>query len=101
MTMAGWKRTGRRLQAELAHAQARLTPVSVQFARIAMLTHHDRVAGLPAITAPTLVLGASDDALIPLVHSERLARLIPEHDSTRCAAASSFPAPIRGLLRRS
>lgn len=62
---------------ELDRAEERLAPKAVQLARMQMLLEHDCHERLPEIDCPTLVLGAGDDALIPLVHAERLAALIP------------------------
>lgn len=65
------------MKAELETAEARLAPMGVQLARIAMLLDHDCHTALPALQMPTLVLGAQDDALIPFRYSERLADRIP------------------------
>lgn len=65
------------MEAELAGAEARLTPVDVQLARMRMLLTHDCYDKLPDIACPTLVIGSQGDALIPQAHSERLAQRIP------------------------
>jgi 3-oxoadipate enol-lactonase len=39
---------------------------------------HDTVARAGAIQQPTLVIGGSDDLLIPVAHSEELAELLPD-----------------------
>lgn len=68
-------------EAELAIATGRaaqaLAPLAVTAARIRMLLAFDRAAELGRIRAPTLVLGARDDAMILFAQSERLARGIP------------------------
>ncbi|WP_342641139.1 alpha/beta fold hydrolase [Rhodoligotrophos ferricapiens] len=46
-------------------------------ARIAAVLAHDRLADLPKISAPTLVVTAADDMIVPAYHSETLAREIP------------------------
>jgi aminoacrylate hydrolase len=50
---------------------------AVTAARIRMLLTHDRLDDLGRIEAPTLVLGADDDAIVPIAHSRALARAIP------------------------
>lgn len=62
---------------ELETAEARLSPVSVQLARMRMLLDHDCFDALPQIACPTLVLASHEDALIPHIHAERLAARIP------------------------
>lgn len=90
------------LDAELETATDRLRPIPVQAARIRMLMEHDVYAHLGQITAPTLVIGAHDDALIPFASSERLAAAIP---GARLAQLSgghffpkAYPAPYAALL---
>ena len=91
-----------RLDAELATAEARLGPLAAQAARIRMLMQHDVCDRLGEIAAPTLVIGATDDALIPFASSERLAARIP---GARLAALSgghffprAYPEPYAALL---
>jgi aminoacrylate hydrolase len=65
------------LAAAIASAPQTLAPMEVTAARIRMLFGFDRSAELGAISHPTLVIGAVDDAMIPFHHAECLARLIP------------------------
>ncbi len=59
------------------HASEVLSPPAVAASRIEMLLTDERSADLPKIEARTLVVGATDDALIPFYHSQNLAGLIP------------------------
>lgn len=68
---------GAEIRAGLANAARDLEPLSVSAARIRMLLDFDRATDLHRLAAPTLVLGAQDDAVIPFHHCEELARLIP------------------------
>lgn len=65
------------MESELHAAEARLSPVDVQLARMRMLLTHDCYDKLPDIACPTLVIGSQCDGLIPHTHSERLAERIP------------------------
>lgn len=65
------------LDAAVAAAARTLDPISVSAARIRMLLAFDRADALGRITAPTLVIGAVDDMMVPFHHSERLAAAIP------------------------
>jgi aminoacrylate hydrolase len=47
-------------------------------ARINMLLGFDRADELGGIRAPVLIIGASDDAIVPLAHSHDLARRLPQ-----------------------
>lgn len=90
------------LDAELEAAEQRLAPIAVQEQRIAMLLEHDVHESLARITAPTLVIGAEDDALIPFAASEELARLIPGARLERLKGGhffpKSYPEPYAALL---
>lgn len=79
------------LDAELRNAPERLSPIDVQAQRIAMLLEHDVHDALPRITVPALVIGATDDALIPFAQSEELARLIPGARLERLSGGHFFP----------
>ncbi|SFY40116.1 Serine aminopeptidase, S33 [Paracoccus pantotrophus] len=100
---AGWIEANRAaLDAELKQADTRLQPIAVQAARIRMLMEHDVFDRLGRITAPTLVIGGSDDALIPFASSERLAAAI---SGARLASLpgghffpKAYPAPYAALL---
>ena len=65
------------LDKAVAHAGAALAPLAVTAARVRMLLAFDRSADLARITQPTLIVGARDDALVPLHHAHRLRALIP------------------------
>jgi aminoacrylate hydrolase len=65
------------LEQAIERAPATLEPIAVAAARIQMLLRDDRADELGRIRCRTLVLGADDDAIVPLYHSHRLAALIP------------------------
>jgi aminoacrylate hydrolase len=64
------------LDRAVGDAAQTLSPAAVQIARIDMLLAHDAEQQVQAISAPTLVIGAVDDALLPFVYSERIAARI-------------------------
>ncbi|OWV87651.1 hypothetical protein ATY78_03905 [Rhizobium sp. R635] len=72
-------------------AHAALSPVQVASARIEMLFTDYRSDELASIKAPTLIIGATDDALIPFYHSQRLAAMIPGAKLTVLDGAHFFP----------
>ena len=90
------------LDAELEQAEARLQPIPVQAARIRMLMDHDVFDRLGRIAAPTLVIGGTDDALIPHASSQRLAAAIPGARLASLAGGhffpKAYPAPYAALL---
>jgi len=51
--------------------------LSTAVARINMLLGFDRAGELGSIHAPVLIVGASDDAIVPVSHSHDLARRLP------------------------
>ncbi|MBV9236833.1 MAG: alpha/beta fold hydrolase [Xanthobacteraceae bacterium] len=61
----------------IARAEQELASPDATAARVRMLFAHDRLADLPRITAPTLVLGAPDDMIVPIAHSREIAGRIP------------------------
>jgi aminoacrylate hydrolase len=61
----------------VAAANTVLSPAEVQMARIDMLLAHDCERDLGRMTVPVLVIGAADDALLPVEYSERVAAAIP------------------------
>lgn len=65
------------LAAAVSKARETLSPAAIQIARIAMLLDHDCEAQAAEISVPTLVIGADDDALLPLDYSARIAARIP------------------------
>lgn len=72
-------------------AQAALSPVAVAAGRIEMLLSDHRAGELASIKASTLVIGATDDALIPFYHSQRLAAMIPGAQLAVLDGAHFFP----------
>lgn len=60
-------------------------------ARIRMLLAFDRANELRSIKAGTLVVGASDDQVVPFHHSEQLSRLIPGADLIEMTGGHFFP----------
>jgi aminoacrylate hydrolase len=68
-------------EAELAKAVAgagtAMAPLAVTAARVRMLLAFDRSADLHRIDQPTLIVGARDDALIPIHHAHRLRAQMP------------------------
>ena len=81
-----------RIAAEQAAARWRLQPVAVSAARIRMLLRHDRSGELSRITAPALVLAATDDVMIPAGHASALAQAIPHARLTLLKGGHFFPA---------
>lgn len=79
------------LQRAVDNAAATLSPLAVAEARIEMLLTDDRSGDLPRITARTLVIGATDDALIPFSHSQKLAAMIPGARLAVIDGAHFFP----------
>ncbi len=77
-----------------------LSPLPVAEARIAMLLTDERSGELQRIAAPTLVIGATDDALIPFAHSRRLAALIPGARLAVIDGAHFFPRVHPGRYAR-
>ena len=58
-------------------ALATFSPPEITLSRIDAILAFDRTADLPKIKAPTLIVGADDDAVTPAYQSEALARTIP------------------------
>lgn len=79
------------LDAEIEGADAQLADPTVQLARLQMLLDHDVYAGLPDFTPPALVVGATDDALIPFRSSEQLAERIPNARLKALTGGHFFP----------
>lgn len=82
-------------EAELAAAVERapeaLAPLDVGAERIRMLLAFDRLAELPRIAAPTLVIGAMDDEMVPFHHSECIARSIEGAALARLSGGHFYP----------
>ncbi|MCW6511495.1 alpha/beta fold hydrolase [Lichenifustis flavocetrariae] len=64
------------LQKAVDNAGVALAPLAVTAARVRMLLDFDRSQELHRITQPTLIIGARDDALVPIHHAHRLTALI-------------------------
>lgn len=77
------------LHAAAAAADQALAPLAE--ARIRMLLAHDRGDEISGIRAPTLVIGAPDDEMIPFHHAPALARLIPGSRLARLAGGHFHP----------
>jgi aminoacrylate hydrolase len=74
-----------------SEAGGALQPFSVVAARIRMLLDFDRLADLPRIGMPTLVIGAGDDALLPLYYSHQIADAIPHARFHELSGGHFFP----------
>lgn len=74
-----WLNTHAEEVAEKVEAAAKLSgdDQAVDAARLQMLLDHDRSREVPAIRAPTLVVSAEDDGIIPVNHGHELASMIP------------------------
>ncbi len=72
-------------------AQAKLEPIPVSVSRIRMLLEHDRSDEIDRIASPTLVIGATDDAIVPFYYSERLAASIRNARLERTLGGHFFP----------
>ena len=68
-----------------------LDPVAVSLARIRMLSAFDRSADIACIAAPTMVIGATDDDIVPYYYSERLASTIPNARLVGFTGGHFFP----------
>lgn len=79
------------LLARASEANGSLQPFSVVAARIRMLLDFDRLADLPRIELPTLVIGAGDDALLPLYYSRQIADAIPHARFHELSGGHFFP----------
>ncbi len=79
------------LERAIENADGALSPREVAEARIEMLLSGERSGELHRIAAPTLVIGATDDALIPFSHSRTLAAMIPGARLAVIDGAHFFP----------
>jgi aminoacrylate hydrolase len=79
------------LREAVATAGDALAPFEVAAARVRMLLDFDRSADLSQIAQPTLLSGARDDALIPIHHARRLAKLIPHAAFSELQGAHFHP----------
>ncbi|MDF0661651.1 MULTISPECIES: alpha/beta fold hydrolase [unclassified Rhizobium] len=79
------------LEAVIEASPTALSPLEVASARIDMLFSDYRSDELASIKVPTLVIGATDDALIPFYHSQRLGAMIPGAQLTVLDGAHFFP----------
>lgn len=88
------------LDAAVGRAAATLAPLTVAAARIRMLLAYDRAAELGGIAAPTLVLGARDDEMIPFAQSERIAGAIPQATLAAFDGGHFYPRTRAALFAR-
>jgi aminoacrylate hydrolase len=79
------------MEGSIAHADDELMPQAVAEARLRMLFGHDRLNDLERIAAPTLVLGASDDMIVPMSHSREIAARIPGARLVETSGGHFFP----------
>lgn len=79
------------LRAAMASAQADLEPVAVMAERIRMILAYDRLADLHKVAAPSLVIAATDDMIVPFHLSEQLARAIAGAQLMRTSGGHFFP----------
>ncbi len=79
------------LDKAVASAAASLAPLTVTAARVRMLLDFDRSADLAQVHQPTLVIGARDDALIPIHHARRLHSLLPHAEYCEFEGAHFHP----------
>jgi aminoacrylate hydrolase len=79
------------VQAAIANAKADLAPVAVAAERIRMVTAFDRLADLHRVAAPSLVIAATDDVIVPFHLSEQLARAIAGAQLMRTSGGHFFP----------
>lgn len=79
------------LESAIKNAADALSPREVAEARIQMLLTDERSGELPRIAARTLVIGATDDALVPFSHSQKLAAMIPNARLAVIDGAHFFP----------
>lgn len=82
---------GAQLEAAIAAAGANLAPLEVALERIRMLARTDRSNDLARIAAPTLVIGAPDDPMVPFYQSEQLAAAILGARLERIPGSHFFP----------
>ncbi|WP_285295688.1 alpha/beta fold hydrolase [Aureimonas altamirensis] len=68
-----------------------LQPCAVTMARIEMLLRFDRSADLGRIRAPTLVIAATDDTMIPFHHGQALAAAIRGAKLSEAVGGHFFP----------
>jgi len=79
------------VQAAIANAKADLTPIAVAAARIRMVMAFDRLADLHRVTAPSLVIAATDDVIVPFHLSEQLVRAVAGAQLVRTSGGHFFP----------
>lgn len=91
------------IEAGIASAAERLAPFEVTAQRVEMLLDHDTLAALPAITLPTLVIAAEEDALTPPSMARPIAEAIPGAEYVQIPGAhfhpQAEPAGFAALIR--
>ncbi len=89
------------LAAEEATMLAGFPPPEIMLARIEAILRFDRRAEVARIAAPTLVVGAEDDAVTPAYFSAELGRLIPGAETVILAGGGHFfPVSAAAEFRR-
>ncbi|WP_119273508.1 alpha/beta fold hydrolase [Taklimakanibacter deserti] len=91
---------GESLEAAVASAAERLTPLPVMEARIRMLLDFDRFAELGKIKVPVLVIAAEDDLMIPMQHSVEIAEAIEGARLVRVQGGHFYPATKPDIFAR-
>jgi aminoacrylate hydrolase len=79
------------VQAAIERGKEDFAPTPVAADRIRMVMAFDRAADLHRISAPTLVIAALDDAIVPFHMSEQLLRAIPGAQLTVMHGGHFFP----------
>lgn len=79
------------IQAAIERGKEDFAPIAVAAERIRMVMDYDRSSDLHRITAPTLVIAAIDDAIVPFHTSEQLLRAIPGAQLTVVHGGHFFP----------
>jgi len=75
----------------IARAEDNLASPEATEARLRMLLDHDRLDDLRRIEAPTLVLGAPDDMIVPMAHSLTLSERIDNATVVEIPGGHFFP----------
>jgi aminoacrylate hydrolase len=79
------------VQSAIANAKADLTPIAVAAERIRMVMAFNRLADLHKVVAPSLVIAATDDVIVPFHLSEELVRAIAGAQLLRTSGGHFFP----------
>jgi pimeloyl-ACP methyl ester carboxylesterase len=90
----------RSLRGALETAEADTSPISVSAARMRMLLDYDRHQELSCVTAPTLVIGSADDAIVPSSLARDIARAIPNAQYVEMSGGHFFPRTMPEAFAR-